>query len=227
MIDTHCHFDMLDNPETYISNMSQAGHTIIGMTNCPKHFMDGFPHVSKYSRIRLALGFHPQVACEILNQLPLFLELSNKTSFIGEIGLDFSKNFINSKDAQREAFAKICQILSTQKKIISIHSVKAEEEILAYIENYKLKTPIIHWYSGPISLIEKAVSLGCYFSINEAMTMSIKGKNIISHLPLDRILTESDAPYNRYSNILQALKNLNISNAVIETNFNTLISSLR
>lgn len=227
MIDTHCHFDMMDNPETYIKGMSQAGHTIIGMTNCPKHFEVGSPIVRQYPRIRLALGFHPQVVDQIQSQLKLFDKFVDTTTYIGEIGMDFSKRYESFKAAQLKAFEYICQLLSGKKKIISIHSTKAEAEILQIIERFSIKTPILHWYSGPLNLIPKALDLGCYFSINESMTLTQKGRMLIKNIPTDRILTESDAPFNRHVNIGNALRNMNLDESIIASNFRALIATLK
>ena len=41
MIDCHCHFDMMDNPEGVIAQMDRLGHTVIGMTNRPCYFKEG------------------------------------------------------------------------------------------------------------------------------------------------------------------------------------------
>lgn len=226
MIDTHCHFDMMNNPEDFIRFMSENGHTIIGMTNCPEHFAAGYSIVRSYLRIRLSLGFHPHVVKEIYTQLPLFDKMEKETSFIGEIGLDFSKNFLSTKEIQLQVFEHLCQTLSHKKKIISIHSTKAETEVLSFIEKYSLKTPILHWYTGPLDLVDQAIALGCYFSINESMTLTYKGKRIISKLPPDRILTESDAPFNRHSNIERAISNVNINTSLILQNFRRLLSTL-
>ena len=38
MIDTHCHFDMMPNPETYIRERERLGDIVIGMTNAASHF---------------------------------------------------------------------------------------------------------------------------------------------------------------------------------------------
>ena len=91
IIDTHCHFDMMPNPEAYISAKEKVGDIVIGMTNLPSHFKMGFPHVKRYKHIRLALGLHPLLASENKNELPLFNCLLDQTSYMGEIGLDFSK----------------------------------------------------------------------------------------------------------------------------------------
>ena len=41
IIDTHCHLNMMPNPEWYIQNAERKGEIIIGMTNLPSHFEMG------------------------------------------------------------------------------------------------------------------------------------------------------------------------------------------
>ena len=56
-IDTHCHYDMMENPTDYISKAESHGDIIIGMTNLPSHYRMGKAHVVGYKHIRLSLGF--------------------------------------------------------------------------------------------------------------------------------------------------------------------------
>ena len=100
IIDTHCHFDMMPHPEAYISAKEKAGDIVIGMTNLPSHFRMGQPHLRSFKHVRLALGLHPLLASENKNELPLFNCLLDQTSYIGEIGLDFSKEGITTKNDQ-------------------------------------------------------------------------------------------------------------------------------
>lgn len=227
LIDCHCHFDRLQNPQAFLYENELRGNYIIGMTNTPRHFQIGFPYVKSCRFIRLALGFHPHAIEEIYSQLSLFRELISDTSYIGEVGLDFNKYFINSKSIQLESFDYICACLSGRKKIISIHSRMAEREVIEILEKYNISTPIFHWYTGPLGLIPQIIELGGYFSVNEAMTLSENGRRIISKIPLNRLLTESDAPYNRKSNIISALHNMHIDTTIIYNNFKTLLNTIR
>lgn len=227
IIDMHCHYDMIPNPEYYLEQHEKAGDIVIGMTNAPSHFEIGYPHVRKYKKIRLSLGFHPQLAEENKSELCKFSSLLPSTSYVGEIGLDFNKYFITSKSAQLSSFDYICACLSSHKKIISIHSRMAERYVVEILRKYNITTPIFHWYSGPLNLIPQIIDLGGYFSINEAMTLSEKGRKIINKIPLDRLLTESDSPYNQKSNIVSALNNLHIDNSIIYSNFQTLLNTIK
>ena len=55
IIDTHCHFDMMKSPESYIQEIENKGDIVIGMTNMPSHFKMGVPFVKKYKHVRLSL----------------------------------------------------------------------------------------------------------------------------------------------------------------------------
>ena len=226
MIDTHCHYDFMPNPELYISEHEALGDTILGMTNCPLHYEMGKEHVCSFKHIRLALGFHPQLVSEIKVQIPLFRKYADETSYIGEIGLDFSKEFKDTKDLQIQCLRYVLECLQG-KKIISVHSRMAEDELLSLLEEYNIDNVIFHWYTGKLSTIARIIEHGYYFSINEAMTLSSSGQKIIAKIPKNRLLTETDAPYNRKCDISNAIKNVGMTNTEIERNFYDLIARIR
>ena len=227
IIDTHCHFDMMSQPEAYIRQKEQAGDIVIGMTNLPSHFEMGLPHVKRYKHIRLALGLHPLLASENKNELPLFDSLLDQTSYIGEIGLDFSKEGLSTKEDQISTLRKLLEKLEGRKKIISVHSRKAEKELFDLLCEYNINNVIFHWYSGPIDLIPSIISKGYYFSINEAMTISKNGRTIIKEIPRSRILTESDAPFNNKVDIKEAQINMQITENEVKNNFMELLPKIK
>jgi TatD DNase family protein len=59
----------------------------------------------------------------------------------------------------------------------------------------KRTSAVFHWYSGPIGVLRQAISDGHYFSVNSAMLNSDGGRRIISAVPPDRLLTETDGPF--------------------------------
>jgi TatD DNase family protein len=54
---------------------------------------------------------------------------------------------------------------------------------------------VLHWFTGSRSEAQRAVSLGCYFSINREMMRNDKHNSMVASLPLDRLLTETDGPF--------------------------------
>ena len=195
MIDTHCHIDLYPDPERLLRELDLQGITVISMTNLPSHFKMGLPYFKSMKRIRLALGMHPLYAENHSREFSAFLKLIDATSYIGEVGLDFSREGIPTKDIQVESFRKILKSLYGKKKILSLHSRKAEREVLSNLIEFKIRSAIFHWYSGPINLINEISNSGFYFSINTAMLKSKSGQLKISKIPKDKILTETDGPF--------------------------------
>jgi len=60
------------------------------VTNLPSAFDAAYPHAQRFRKVRVAVGLHPLSASTHTEQeLTRFRELVTKTSFIGEVGLDF------------------------------------------------------------------------------------------------------------------------------------------
>ncbi len=242
IIDTHCHIDLYPNPEKILQECIKANLTVISMTNLPSHFEMGYPHFQSQKRIRIALGMHPLFANLHEKEFKLFLKNISKTSYIGEIGLDFSKEGYSTKEIQIKTFTRILENIADQKKILSIHSRRAEKEVIELLDRYKIKSAIFHWYSGPLHLIDKIADLGYYFSVNIAMTKSENGRKIIQRIPINKVLTETDGPFTKNNNVTSKpidVKNLHqyLSNVweissyevekVIGRNFSNLVSNIR
>lgn len=242
MIDTHCHIDLYPNPVAIANECERLGVITIGVTNLPSHFELGYPHLKKYSKVRLALGMHPMEAKYHRSEFPIFIKNISNTSYIGEVGLDFSREGISSKEIQVETFGKILSLLNGQPKILSIHSRRAESTVLEMLINNNIRNAIFHWYSGPTKLIQEIINAGYYFSINTAMINSKHGQEVIRKIPKTNILTETDGPFIknngepvRPSDVNHVVSHLafiwQISEAeaqrIIMSNFKTLISNLK
>lgn len=227
LIDAHCHIDMLENPEAYLQKQERDGNITIGMTNLPSHFEMGYPYFRNLKRSRLALGYHPLMVAVNPNELRCFKKYLPYTSYIGEIGLDFSRDGIGFKEMQIGILRKILERISGERKIVSVHSRRAERELYGLLREYDIKNVIFHWYSGPLGLISEIESAGYYFSINEAMTCSQNGCAIIEKMSRSRILTETDAPYNEKNDIVATLRQVDMSEEQVKENFYKLLEGIK
>jgi TatD DNase family protein len=235
MIDVHCHFDLTNNPEKYISDNEKKQIVSIGMTNLPSHFEMGVNRIKRYNYIRLALGMHPLRAEDHESEYSLFKQYVNNTSYIGEVGLDFSREGIHTKETQIKSFDFVLDLIKNKKKIISLHSRRAEKETFEMLIDKKIDSAIFHWYSGSIPILRNITKQGYYFSINSAMIKSINGRKIISEIPKELILTETDHPFIENSNINLVIKYLsglwkmpvNEVEYLIDSNFRALLEKIR
>lgn len=200
MIDAHCHVDLYPDPLSIANECERLSIYTIAMTNLPSHFEMGFDHLISFKKIRLALGMHPLYADRHKDEFALFEQLSQKTSYIGEVGLDYSKDGIKSKSIQNDSFDRILSFLKGRQKVFSIHSRSAESDTFKYLKSYDIKSAIFHWYTGSVELIPQIAATGYFFSVNSAMINSTKGQEIIKTIPASSILTESDGPFIQYEN---------------------------
>lgn len=70
-----------------------------------------------------------------------------------------------------------------ENKIISIHSRKAEREVLDVLDDAFSFKAILHWFSGDSNLLDRAVKMGCYFSVNGKMLKSRKIERMLEIIP--------------------------------------------
>lgn len=195
MVDAHCHVDLFPDPKSLLKESDALGIYTIAVTNLPSHFKMGFAHITPYKKTRLALGMHPLHAMHHVEQMPLFRECLNQTSYIGEIGLDFSKDGIETKTTQLNTFYEILELLKGRPKILSLHSRKAEDTVYQSLVKHSIRNAIFHWYTGSAKLIPVIAESGYFFSVNTAMLNSVSGRELIKSIPLRNILTESDGPF--------------------------------
>lgn len=196
LIDTHCHINFFENAGDIAIECEKRKVHAIYVTTLPSQFDETFKYVKSLKYIYPSLGFHClEHHYNLNNEKKLFLKNIDKTNFIGEVGLDFSKRAIKSQIEQLTLFQFVLESIKGKEKIVNLHSFNAEDEVLDMILKYDIKKAIFHWYIGKVGTLNKIINYGYYFSINEAMCKSKKGQNIISKLPRDRVLIETDAPF--------------------------------
>lgn len=197
MIDFHCHLDLLKDPVVAVEKLKASRTYVLSVTTTPRAFPKTAKLAKDADRIRTALGLHPQLVGERWRELSLFETLLPETRYIGEIGLDGGKEFSKSFEKQKGVFQSILQICSRRPDVIfSIHSRHAASSVLDYLErDLKHGTPVLHWFTGTTKELERAIELGCWFSVGEPMLKSKKGLEHIRRIPNGRILTETDAPF--------------------------------
>ena len=195
-MDAHMHFDLYDDRNEILRYVTQKESYTIAVTNLPQLFEKYKHQYVENKYFQLALGFHPELVYQYSNQQILFKELLSETRFIGEIGLDYTKKSKEDVLKQTEVFEKILEWCSGNNKILSVHSRSASKKVVDMLDGFD-GTVILHWYSGGITDLRRAIAQGCYFSINHQMLQSTNGKKIVGNIPVDRILIESDAPFTK------------------------------
>jgi len=193
LYDTHFHLDLQKNVKAAIEEINANKIYTIAMTNLPVLYeKEKQQYDSPY--IRTALGFHPELVGEYKKYIPLMWEKLSEARYIGEVGLDFTDKTYQAD--QVSFFSELVQrCRKDENKIISIHSRKAEREVLDVLDDAFSFKAILHWYSCDESLLNRAVKMGCYFSVNGNMLKSRKIERMLEIVPKNRILLETDSPF--------------------------------
>lgn len=199
-MDTHMHFDLYNNRNEVLDYIEDNNSYTIAVTNLPDLFERYLRLYGNRERkfVKIALGFHPELAYTYSNQIFKFDRYISETRYIGEIGLDYTTKDINDRKVQEYIFSHIIHSCNEiGGKVLTIHSRRAEKRVMEILRELSSCCVILHWYSGPIMLINEALKRGYYFSINHQMIQSINGKKIVDNIPIERLLIESDAPFTK------------------------------
>lgn len=193
--DTHLHLDLYKDINGIVNQINHYKLYTIAVTNHPDIYVKLSQMIdSKY--IRVGLGFHPELVEDYYHRREFFFSLIRRSKYIGEIGLDYSNKNISSKEKQLLIFTKTIETCKEiGGKVISIHSKKAERDILDIIGPVNKIKVIMHWYSGSIKIHNEMIKNGYFFSFNYKMLTSKKGTNTLLRTPLSRIVLESDGPF--------------------------------
>ena len=157
-------------------------------------------------RVLQSFGLHPQAPFSDERDFALRLEFlegllrERRVQAVGECGLDFfTQEFSANRAAQEKAFAAQLEAAARHKVPVVVHARKAIQEIFAAAAALK-KVPavVFHSFAGSPadarSLLSKGIN--AYFSFGKPIVNGAKKAiNCVRALPLDRLLFETDAPY--------------------------------
>lgn len=199
--DMHCHVDFANDPGALAAGLAQRDVHCFSVTVTPEGYEQAQQRLAASDNVCVGVGLHPWwVAAKDAGKAALeqFQMLAQATRFIGEVGLDFSARHVCTRDAQMMAFEQIAgRCASTGNNVLSVHAVRAADAVLDVLEDAQVMERnhvILHWFSGTSDELQRAVELGCFFSIGPRMVATKRGRAYVQAIPLDRLLLETDEP---------------------------------
>jgi TatD DNase family protein len=162
---------------------------------------------SENDGIYAAVGIHPHEAASWQNSSRSELRAlaqQPEVVAIGEIGLDYYRNY-SDPQIQREVFEAQLELAIELKLPVIIHNRDAIDDILTILNVWiqdlpgvlKNRAGVLHAYSSDEKSASKALDMGFYIGIAGPITFRNAEalRSLVGTLPLERILTETDAPY--------------------------------
>ncbi|MBT8103896.1 MAG: TatD family hydrolase [Gammaproteobacteria bacterium] len=147
-------------------------------------------------------GVHPHHAADYTDESDaLIRELVNKEVVVavGECGLDYFRNF-SPRDAQLDAFRRQLEIAKDCRLPVFLHQRDAHDDFVEVLESAlpELSRAVAHCFTGEGESLHEYIAMGLYVGITGWICDERRGKHlhdVVSVIPDDRLLIETDAPY--------------------------------
>ncbi len=205
-IDSHFHLHHLEKRGLNIPAMMErlAAAGFIGGLDIgvdPDDIAIRKPLLDAYPFLHYSVGLYPSHAeDESVQSLLDGLEASiNRYAphALGEIGLDYHWGF-STPERQQELCIEQIGIANRYRLPVLIHNREADYDMVTLLKGHRPEYGLVmHCYSAEQELFDEFVSLGAYLSF--AGNLTYKNSEHIryaaEHVPLERILIETDSPY--------------------------------
>ena len=206
LVDSHCHLNLLDlTPDAGDLNkiiaraQAQDVHFFLNVCVDLANFPALLETTERYPFVCTSVGLHPNERDEEIDQDTLIrLAQHKKVIAIGETGLDYFRS-TGDLDWQRERFRNHIFTAKTLKKPLIIHTRDAKEDTLTIMqeENARDAQGVMHCFSEDLATAKRALDMDFYISFSGIVTFKSATvlQDVAKHIPLNRILIETDAPY--------------------------------
>ncbi len=211
-IDIHCHLDFPDYGDEIGAVLERMKEREVGAITIGTDLESSKRAVDIAQRnqnIWACIGVHPreespsplqgegwgEVEKEFEN-----LVTSPKVVAIGECGLDWFRvapeDLPKEKERQTKTFIHQIEFAIKHNKPLMLHCRDSYGDVLDILENYRGKARgDVHFFAGNISQAKRFLDLGFTMSFTGVVTFTHDYDEVIKFLPLDSIMSETDAPF--------------------------------
>lgn len=209
LFDTHAHYDddwFDTDREALLASMPAHNVGLIVNPGCTVETSETAIRLAEtHDFMYAAVGIHPEYSMGVTQaDIDRIRELSAhpKVKAIGEIGLDYywekrSPETTPPREKQKQLLRAQLELAREVGLPVIIHDRDAHEDCLNIVKEYDDLRGVYHCYSGSLETAQEILKLGWYLSFTGVITYgkAKKARHIIEHLPMDRIMIETDSPY--------------------------------
>jgi TatD DNase family protein len=209
-IDTHSHYNLHqfnEDREAAIARMveAQVGTICVGID-------------LETSKLAIEIAADNETIWAIVGQHPTewkqeydaveFADIAKgkKVVAIGECGLDyFRPEDKDHKEEQVVLFRRQIELAIESNLPLMLHirpeqgTMTAYDDALTILKEYKNAAPLLsgtaHFFAGDERIAKEFLALGFYISFSGVITFVKDYESVVAFVPLDRILSETDAPF--------------------------------
>jgi len=211
IVDTHAHLDMPSFSEDradVITRAREAGvGTIISVGVDLSSSQRAIALAETYAEVVAAVGFHPHNVASVGEpDIAKLAELAKhpRVVAIGEIGLDFHRNY-SPRAAQLRVFEWQLELAIKLDLPVVIHCRQAGGEMLPLLRDWTARHKgrggqprgVIHCFSGDFDTAQQYLDMGFFISLGAYIGYPASSKmyGVIRNIPQDRLVVETDSPF--------------------------------
>jgi len=203
-IDSHCHInfpELAENIDEVLANMRQneVTHALCVSVN-----LENFPQIlqlaEQHEHIYASIGVHPDHESDTEPTQAQLVKLAQhpKVVAIGETGLDYFR-LKGDLEWQRARFRTHIRAARECGKPLIVHTREAAQDTLRIMkeEGANEVGGVMHCFTESMEVALAAIEMNFYISFSGIVTFknAISLKEVAQHIPLERMLIETDSPY--------------------------------
>ena len=202
MVDTHCHLDHCEPPDSeLVGRARDAGLSRLATVGTHGDSIErALAAADEHAEVFAIVGRHPHESAGFNASGLEEIERAaghSKARVIGETGLDYHRDYA-PRDEQQRAFEAQLELAGRLGMPVAIHTRAAEDDTFAVLREHAGRLPavILHCFSTPDRL-EECVEHGylCSFAGNVTYPKAVALQQAAKEVPAELMLVETDAPF--------------------------------
>ena len=205
LVDTHVHLDFPDYQPDFSEVLQRAEQNrvkaMISIGISLASSQQVVELAEKYPQIWATVGIHPHDVQKLPgNYMEKLKDLSRspRVVAVGETGLDYFR-MRSPKAKQQAAFREQIRLARHLSLPLIVHCRDAYQDTFKILEEEQAHEVggVLHCFSGDLSFARRALDGGYFISFAGPVTYpkSHRLREVVSQVPLNRLLVETDAPF--------------------------------
>ncbi len=199
-IDIHAHLNFPeynDDRAEVIKRTLEAEVGVINIGTDKKTSAEVVRLAEENANMWAVIGAHPHAVEEGFDyEFYKNLAIHPKVVAIGECGLDYFRvEDEETKVKQQELFKQQIALAKEVGKPLMLHIRDSYEDVLAILEGEQAGRAHAHFFAGSWEVAQKFLARGDSLSFTGVITFTDAYDEVIKNAPLDRLMSETDAPY--------------------------------
>lgn len=204
-IDIHCHLQFPEYDADIEEVITRTQKEEIGIINVGTDIPMSQKAVElthTHENMWATVAIHPNHTKETFD-LSILEKLAHdqKVVAIGECGLDYFRSEPEDFERQREVFLEHIDLANNVNKPLMLHVRNGQDNLGVYkeavemLKKYSKVRANFHFFAGTLEDLKSILDINGTVSFTGVVTFVRSYDEIIKYVPIDRIMSETDAPF--------------------------------